>query len=75
MKKNNQQLIFGIHACVAALTNSKRVVNKIICTEQVFNKYKNLIENKNIKDVFIKKRNHIDSIAWFNYSSRNCNLL
>ena len=38
MKKKNQQLIFGIHACVAALTNSKRVVNKIICTEQVFNK-------------------------------------
>ena len=61
MKKNNQQLIFGIHACVAALTNSKRVVNKIICTEQVFKKYKNLIENKNIKDLYIKKRNHIDS--------------
>ena len=66
MKKNNQQLIFGIHACVAALTNSKRVVNKIICTEQVFNKYKNLIENKNIKDVYIKKRNHIDSSLGLN---------
>ncbi len=59
MKKNNQQLIFGIHACVAALTNSKRVVNKIICTEQVFKKYKNLIENKISKDLYIK--NHIDS--------------
>ena len=61
MKKKNQQLIFGIHACVAALNNSKRVINKIICTEQVFKKYKNLIEKKNIKDVNIKKRNHIDS--------------
>jgi len=61
MKKNNQQLIFGIHACIAALTNSKRVINKIICTEQVFIKYKNLIQNKNIKDVYIKKRNYIDS--------------
>ncbi len=61
MKKNNQQLIFGLHACIAALTNPKRVTNKIICTKQVFEKYRNLIENKNIKDVYIKKRNHIDS--------------
>ena len=60
MNKKNQQLIFGIHACVAALTNSKRVVNKIICTEQVFNKYKNLIEKK-ISRMFYKKKNHIDS--------------
>ena len=74
MKKNNQQLIFGIHACVAALTNSKRVINKIICTEQVFNKYKNLIEKKNIKDVFIKKKPY-RFCTWFNYPSRNCNLL
>ena len=66
MKKNNQQLIFGIHACVAALTNSKRIVNKIICTEQVFNKYKNLIKKQNIKDVFIKKRHHIDSSLGLN---------
>ena len=61
MKKNNQQLIFGIHACIAALSNTKRVVNKIICTEQIFKKYKNLIEKKSIKDFNIKKRNHIDS--------------
>ena len=61
MKKNNQQLIFGIHACIAALMNSRRVVHKIICTEQVFRKYKNLIESKKIRDVYIKKRNHIDS--------------
>ena len=66
MNKNNQQLIFGIHACVAALTNSKRVIKKIICTEQVFSKYKNLIEKKNIKNVFIKKRNHIDSSLGLN---------
>ena len=66
MKKNNQQLIFGIHASVAALSNSKRVVNKIICTEQVFNKYKNLIEKKNVKDVYIKKRNYIDSSLGLN---------
>ena len=66
MNKNNQQLIFGIHACVAALTNSKRVIKKIICTDQVFSKYKNLIEKKNIKNVFIKKRNHIDSSLGLN---------
>jgi len=60
MKKNNQQLIFGIHACVAALNNSKRVIYEIICTEQVFIKYKDLIEKKNIKNVLIKKRSQID---------------
>ena len=49
MKKNNQQLIFGIHACVAALNNSKRVIYEIICTEQVFIKYKDLIEKKILK--------------------------
>ena len=55
MKKNNQQLIFGIHACVAALNNSKRVIYEIICTKQVFIKYKDLIKKKNIKNVLIKK--------------------
>ena len=29
MKKNNQELIFGIHASKAALSNSKRKVHKI----------------------------------------------
>ena len=29
MKKNNQQLIFGIHACIAALMNSKELSIKL----------------------------------------------
>jgi 23S rRNA (guanosine2251-2'-O)-methyltransferase len=66
MKNNNQQLIFGTHACIAALSNTNRVVYKIMCTEQVFIKYKNLIEKKNIKEVSIKKRNQIDSSLGLN---------
>jgi len=66
MKNNNEQLIFGTHACIAALSNTNRVVYKIMCTEQVFIKYKNLIEKRNIKEVSIKKRNQIDSSLGLN---------
>ena len=61
MKKNSQQLIFGIHACIAAISNSKRIIYKIICTQNILTKYKNLIAERNIKEILVKNRNQIDS--------------
>ena len=61
MKKNNQELIFGIHASKAALSNSKRKVHKILCTKQIFEKNLTLIENKRIAKIEIMKRSQIDN--------------
>ena len=66
MKKNNQELIFGIHACKAALSNSKRKVHKILCTKQIFEKNLTLIENKRIAKIEIMKRSQIDNILGVN---------
>ncbi len=60
MKKNNTQIIFGLHACIAAIKNNDRKVNTLICTESIFNTYKDLINKKKIKKVIIKKRKQID---------------
>jgi len=60
MKKNNTQIIFGLHACLAALNNKGRKVNSLICTESIFNSHKTLINKRNIKNIKIKKRKQID---------------
>ncbi len=66
MKKKNQELVFGIHACLAALTNHKRKINKLICTKQIYEKNVLLIENKKIEKIEILKRNQIDNFLGIN---------
>jgi 23S rRNA (guanosine2251-2'-O)-methyltransferase len=60
MKKNNTQIIFGLHACLAALNNKIRKINGMICTESILNNYKTLIDNRGITNITIKKRKQID---------------
>lgn len=60
MKKNNTQIIFGLHACLAALNNKSRKINGMICTESILNNYKTLIDNRGITNITIKKRKQID---------------
>ena len=49
MSANETQIIFGLHSSVAAILNKNRNIKKIIMTDEVFKKNKQLFENvKNI---------------------------
>ena len=47
MKKNNTQIIFGLHACLAALNNKiRKISNKFRVTTETKIKIKKLLGNK-----------------------------
>ena len=62
MSANETQIIFGLHSSVAAILNKNRNIKKIILTEEVLRKNKELFENiKNIKKQILDRKK-IDSL-------------
>ena len=62
MSANETQIIFGLHSSVAAILNKNRNIKKIILTEEVLRKNKELFENlKNIKREVLDRKK-IDSL-------------
>ena len=46
MSTNETQIIFGLHSSLAAILNKKRKIKKkIVCTEEVYRKNKELFES------------------------------
>ena len=45
MSVNETQIIFGLHSSIAAILNKNRNIKKIIMTEDVLKKNKELFEN------------------------------
>tara|TARA_B100000686_G_scaffold41610_1_gene43069 strand:- start:133 stop:849 length:717 start_codon:yes stop_codon:yes gene_type:complete len=57
---NDTEIIFGLHASIAALQNPSRTVFSLKCTQDFFNKNKKLIESSKPKQFEIVKRKVID---------------
>ena len=62
MSVNETQIIFGLHSSIAAISNKNRNIKKIIMTEEVFKKNKQLFKNVNNIDRQIVDRKKIDSL-------------
>ena len=62
MSVNETQIIFGLHSSIAAILNKNRNIKKIIMTDEVFKKNKQLFENvKNIERQIVDRKK-IDSL-------------
>ena len=62
MSVNETQIIFGLHSSIAAISNKNRNIKKIIMTDKVFKKNKQLFENvKNIERQIVDRKK-IDSL-------------
>ncbi len=58
---NNIERIFGVHACISALNNKQRKIQKIWCTEESLIKIKkNVNDKKKIEKVEIFHRTQLD---------------
>ena len=57
MSVNETQIIFGLHSSIAAISNKNRNIKKIIMTDEVFKKNKQLFENvKNIERQIVDRK-------------------
>ena len=63
MPKKETQIIFGLHSSIAAILNKKRIIKKIVCTEEVYRKNKELFESLKKIEKKIQNRKQIDLLT------------
>ena len=63
MPKKETQIIFGLHSSIAAILNKKRNIKKIVCTEEVYRKNKELFESLKKIEKKIQNRKQIDLLT------------
>ena len=63
MSTTETQIIFGLHSSIAAILNKKRNIKKIVCTEEVYRKNKELFESLKKIEKKIQNRKQIDLLT------------